>query len=162
MSERGYNHAIFGDGFTMPNSLVVFHLGQVYELLKDWDGKGMLFFFLDMARSGYSNLEAFRKFDVSSFHEAFEGAGLLKSPSKGDFRLVETFERILLAVDQQNDLYSKLKQNILHQKKVSFKLTLYLSQINFETRRIMWVYKDGTTVELDKSIVDYINSLKPD
>lgn len=150
---------MFEDGHLIPNSVVVFHLGQIYELLQSWEGKGMLFFYLDMARSGYTHSVHFKKQNVERFHEIFLEAGIIVRTNKTGFRLVDSFERVLLETDKQNNLYSKLYQNILHQKRVSFKLTLILSQYSSSTNKIMWVHKDGTKVEVSKTIVDFINSL---
>lgn len=162
MPEVFYDSSMFDDGYIMPNSLVVFHLGQVYELLKSWDGKGALFFYLDLALSNYSNASYFKKQQTDGYLEYFASAGLLKNPSKKDYKLIESFQRILFALEEQNGLYHKLMQNILQQKKVSFKMTLQLSQYSSASRRICYVYKDGSRIELDKSIVDFINSLPED
>ncbi len=156
-----YDFSVFPDGSKISNSLLVLHLEQIYDMLGTWEGKGILFFCTHLVKFGQIPEDA-GKPDVSEYKRVLSENGLMSSPVRNNkIVLAKSFERTLISVDLQNNLYNKLYQNIVQQKRVGFKLVINLNQYNSLTNEYLDPVEAKSDAEfnISPSIVAFINSL---
>jgi hypothetical protein len=156
-----YDYSVFPDGSKISNSLLVLHLEQIYDMLGTWEGKGILFFCTHLVKFGQISEDAGKR-DVSEYKRVLSENGLMASPVRNNkIVLAKSFESTLLSVDTQNNLYNKLYQNIVQQKRVGFKLVINLNQYNSLTNEYLDPVeaKSDADFNISPSIVAFINSL---
>jgi hypothetical protein len=156
-----YDYSVFQDGSKISNSVLVLHLEQIYDMLRTWEGKGILFFCTHLVKFGQTQEET-SKLDVVGYKRILYETGLMTSPVRNSkVILAKSFAKTLFCVDEQNDLYRKLYLNIVQQKKVAFKLNVYLNQYNSTTGEYLDPVeaKSDSDFNIPSSIVAFINSL---
>jgi hypothetical protein len=130
-------------------------------MLGTWEGKGILFFCTHLAKFGQIP-KGTPKPEIGEYKRILSQNGLITSPIRNSkVVLTKSFENTLLSVDSQNNLYTKLYQNIVHQKKVGFKLVVYLNQYNSFTGKYLDPVeaKADSEFNISPSIVAFINYL---
>lgn len=153
-----YDCSVFSDGSKISNSLLVFHLEQVYDLLATWEGKALLFFCLHLAL--FDEFPKVSEVDIGEFRQILINAKLAKTKRAKKLALVSSFSKTILCINDQNDLYSKLYLAITQQKKFHHKLTITLNQFNSKTGEYLHPLEPPDPIVL-QSIIDFINTFGP-
>ena len=155
-----FDCSVFKDGSKISNNLLVFHLEQIYDMLTTWEGKGMLFFCLHLAKFGFAH--DISNVDIKEYKRILRNAELITSPERNKvIVLAGSFKNTLLCVDEQNDLYNKLFHAITQQKKFSHKLVIKLNQYNSVTGEYLDPVeaKSDSDFDLPSKMVDFLKSL---
>ena len=155
-----YDYSVFKDGSKISNNLLVFHLEQVYDMLVTWEGKGMLFFCLHLAKFGFAH--DLTNHDLTEYKRILRNADLVTSPERNKVIVLATsFKNTLLCIDEQNDLYNKLFLAITQQRKFSHKLIIKLNQFNSATGEYLDPVeaKSDSDFDLPSKMVDFLKSL---